>query len=89
MKRLFAFAVLFTALSAIAFAQTPSETKTICKDAPVPEGYVIIGETPAKECAKHAWIVQRRRTPRMTNDGVSGSLNRAPIPAMESPLDKL
>ncbi len=88
MKRLFAFSAVILGLSAVAFAQTPSDTKVICKDSPLPEGYIIVGDTQSKECSKQAWIV-KRRTPKMTNDGVVGSLNRSPIQSVESPLDKL
>lgn len=96
MKRLFAFSTFILIFSSIAFGQSSAETRTICKESPVPEGYSIVGETQVKECAKSAWIVQRRRTPKLTNDGAVGSLNRAtvagmgsPVNAMESPIEKL
>ncbi len=96
MKRLFAFSAFIFILSSVALAQSPPETKVICKDSPVPEGYVIVGETPSKDCSREAWLVQRRRTPKLTNDGVVGSLNRSSgsrvgseVSGMDSPLDKL
>lgn len=89
MKRLFAFTALVFILAPVVSAQISSESKVVCKDSPVPEGYVIVGETQVKECTKQAWVVQKRRTPKMTNDGVVGNLNRTQIQGMESPLEKL
>jgi hypothetical protein len=89
MNRLFAFSAFIFVLSTVAYGQTTSETKVICKGVPLPPGFSIVGDTQSKECPNQAWIIQRRRTPKMTNDGVVGSLNRAPKQDIESPLDKL
>jgi hypothetical protein len=89
MKRLFAFCAIILFSTSVVFGQSTSETKTICKDSPIPEGYSIVGETQVKECPKSAWIVQRRRTPKMTNDGVVGSLNKPTAAGMDSSMNAL
>ena len=85
MKCLFAFLSLIFIFSPLTLAQTPPETRIVCKDTAIPEGYFVVGETESKDCANQAWIVQKRRTPKMTNDGVLGNLNKVPTQGIESP----
>lgn len=50
--------VLIACLSFSAAAQV--ETKVICKDAPLPQGYKIVRESPAETCpGKKGWIIQK------------------------------
>jgi hypothetical protein len=73
----------------IAPAQEPTNgTRVICRDATVPDGFVVVEETTSDDCPdKAAVIIRRRRVPTMTSDEVIGGTPRQEAPPARSAAD--
>ena len=95
MTRIIAPASLMLLLTVLCISQTTTNTKTICKGDAIPEGYTIIGEAEASECANKAWVIKRRATPKLRMDQTveapvtqtaDNSATTAEVPSDESAL---
>jgi hypothetical protein len=76
MNRLLVLCALILTLPLWLKSQTITDTQTICKGTPIPEGYSIIGETDSKRCANQAWIIRKKYNP--ATDSLSTEKKPAP-----------
>jgi hypothetical protein len=82
MRQLVTMASCLLLLWHIAPAQEPTNgTRVICRDATVPDGFVVVEETTSDDCPdKAALTIRRRRVPTMTSDEVVGGSPRQEAP---------